>query len=127
MSSPYDALYGCEALLVREAGGTVTSLDGAPHRIETRTLIASNQECWGELQASLEAAGVVGLDPSVEEAEAAEAARAAAEAEAEAAAAAEAALSCPHRVRRGRHRRQRWLGAATLPARGWRATRRCRT
>ena len=71
-----------EVLLVREAGGTVTSLDGAPHRIATRTLIASNQECWGELQASLEAAGVVGLDPSVEEAEAAEAAGAAAEAEA---------------------------------------------
>ena len=93
MPSPYDALHGCKVLLVREAGGTVTSLDGAPHRIETRTLIASNQECWGELQASLEAAGVVGLDPSVEEAEAAEAARAAAEAEAAAAAEAEAAAA----------------------------------
>ena len=84
---------------MREAGGTVTSLDGARHRIETRTLIASNQECWSELQGTLAAAGVVGLDPSVEEAEAAEAVRAVEEAaaaaasEAEAAAAAEAATA----------------------------------
>ena len=58
-------------------------------------------ECWSELQSTLEEAGVVGLDPSVEEVEAAEAIRAAEEeaaaaaaaaSEAEAAAAAEAAL-----------------------------------
>ena len=62
MPSTYDALHGCEVLLVREAGGTVTSLDGAPHRIETRTLIASNQACHSELQVALAAAGVQGLD-----------------------------------------------------------------
>ena len=99
LDSTYSDLYGFEVLLVREAGGTVTSLDGARHRIETRTLIASNQECWSELQGTLAAAGVVGLDPSVEEAEAAEAVRAVEEAaaaaasEAEAAAAAEAATA----------------------------------
>ena len=54
-------------LLVREAGGTVTSLGGSPHLIETRTLLASNQACWRELQRILEAAGVAGLDTLQEE------------------------------------------------------------
>lgn len=49
-------------LLVREAGGAVTGLDGARHQIETRTLIASNQACHSELQVALAAAGVQGLD-----------------------------------------------------------------
>ena len=67
LDSTYSDLYGFEVLLVREAGGTVTSLDGARHRIETRTLIASNQECWSELQGALEAAEVLGLDTVLED------------------------------------------------------------
>ena len=51
-------------LLVREAGGVVTGLDGARHEVSTRTLLASNADAHAQLQATLEAAGVLGLDPA---------------------------------------------------------------
>jgi len=49
-------------LLIREAGGVVSGLDGARHAIKTRTLLASNAASHDELQATLSAAGVDGLD-----------------------------------------------------------------
>jgi myo-inositol-1(or 4)-monophosphatase len=50
------------ALIVREAGGTVTALDGSEHSIATRPLLASNRAAHAELQACLAGANVVGLD-----------------------------------------------------------------
>ena len=50
-------------LLVREAGGVVTALDGAPHGIATRPIIASNRATHAELQATIAEAAVAGLDP----------------------------------------------------------------
>ena len=49
-------------LLVREAGGVVTDLEGAPFKISTRPLLASNAAAHAELQATLAEANVVGLD-----------------------------------------------------------------
>ena len=49
-------------LLVREAGGVVTGLDGARWEVATRTLIASNAPAHAELQATLADAKVTGLD-----------------------------------------------------------------
>lgn len=49
-------------LLVREAGGVVTGLDGARHEVDTRALLASNAASHAQLQACLEGAGVLGLD-----------------------------------------------------------------
>ena len=49
-------------LLIREAGGIVTGLNGARHEIQTRTLVAANAASHAELQATLNDAGVLGLD-----------------------------------------------------------------
>lgn len=49
-------------LIVREAGGIVTALDGSAHSIATRPLLASNAAAHAELQAVLAAANVLGLD-----------------------------------------------------------------
>ena len=49
-------------LLVREAGGVVTDLQGAPFGIATRPLLASNAAAHGELAAVLTEADVRGLD-----------------------------------------------------------------
>lgn len=49
-------------LLVREAGGVVTGLDGKSHAIQTRSIIAACTTSHAELQAALEAADVRGLD-----------------------------------------------------------------
>ena len=49
-------------LIIREAGGMVTGLDGQPHQLTTRTLIASNKEAHGKLAEVLAEAKVVGLD-----------------------------------------------------------------
>ncbi|KAJ1627016.1 hypothetical protein T492DRAFT_1028490, partial [Pavlovales sp. CCMP2436] len=49
-------------LIVREAGGLVTGLDGSPHKIATRPLIASNAAAHDELVAVLAEAKVTGLD-----------------------------------------------------------------
>ncbi|KAG8470679.1 hypothetical protein KFE25_009100 [Diacronema lutheri] len=53
------------ALIVREAGGRVTALDGSPHTIATRPLLASNAAAHAELQHVLETANVLGLDDVV--------------------------------------------------------------
>ena len=53
-------------LLVREAGGVVTDLAGAPFEITTRPLIASNPASHVQLQETLAQAGVLGLDDSSE-------------------------------------------------------------
>jgi myo-inositol-1(or 4)-monophosphatase len=50
------------ALIVREAGGVVTALDGSAHSIATRPLLASNRAAHAELQAVLAEANVFGLD-----------------------------------------------------------------
>ena len=52
-------------LLVREAGGVVTDLEGAPFDLATRPIIASNAAAHSELQAVLAEAGVVGLDAEI--------------------------------------------------------------
>ena len=57
----WDAAAG--ALLVREAGGVVTDMAGAPWTISTRPLIASNHVAHAELQQVLAEVNVVGLDP----------------------------------------------------------------
>ena len=49
-------------LLVREAGGVVTDLEGRSWEIATRPLIACNGVAHAELQVCLAEAGVVGLD-----------------------------------------------------------------
>lgn len=49
-------------LIVREAGGVVTALDGSAHSVATRPLLASNAAAHAELQAVLAAADVLGLD-----------------------------------------------------------------
>ena len=49
-------------LIVREAGGVVTALDGSAHSIATRPLLASNRAAHAELQAVLAEANVFGLD-----------------------------------------------------------------
>lgn len=58
--SAWDVAAG--ALIVREAGGVVTALDGSEHTIATRPLLASNAASHGELQSVLAEARVVGLD-----------------------------------------------------------------
>ncbi len=50
-------------LLVREAGGIVTDLQGGPHCIVTRPLLASNAATHNELRQVLKEARVGGLDP----------------------------------------------------------------
>ena len=50
-------------LIVREAGGVVSQLDGAPFAIASRPLLASNRAAHAELQAVLAEAEVVGLEP----------------------------------------------------------------
>jgi len=45
------------AVLVQEAGGTVTALDGSPYTLRTRGVIASNGRTHGELLAALQAGG----------------------------------------------------------------------
>ena len=49
-------------LLVREAGGVVTDLEGGPFGIATRPLLASNPVAHPQLCETLVEAGVVGLD-----------------------------------------------------------------
>lgn len=51
-------------LLVREAGGIVTDLQGEPFHISTRPILASGPGAHAELREVLAAAGVTGLDPS---------------------------------------------------------------
>ena len=43
--SSWDLVAG--ALLVKEAGGTVTDLDGSSYRVTTRNMLASSPECSG--------------------------------------------------------------------------------
>lgn len=50
------------ALLVREAGGVVTDLQGEPFTIATRPMLASNPAAHAELVSTLTEAGVRGLD-----------------------------------------------------------------
>ena len=49
-------------LLVREAGGVVTDLEGEPFGIATRPILASNRGAHAELVATLAEADVTGLD-----------------------------------------------------------------
>jgi myo-inositol-1(or 4)-monophosphatase len=51
-------------LLVREAGGVVTDLQGEPFQISTRPILASGPGAHAELLEVLAAARVAGLDPS---------------------------------------------------------------
>jgi len=53
--SPWDVAAG--ALLIREAGGTLTDYDGGPFRLESRRILASNGRLHEEMQAILAAAG----------------------------------------------------------------------
>lgn len=48
-------------LLVREAGGIVTGLNGEDHTIDTRSLVASNARAHNGIQEILHEAGVTGL------------------------------------------------------------------
>jgi hypothetical protein len=50
-------------LLVREAGGLVTELSGAPFGIASRPLLAANAAAHAELRDTLVEANVIGLDP----------------------------------------------------------------
>lgn len=50
-------------LLIREAGGEVTELTGAPFDISSRPILATNSVCHAELRDVLDEAAVVGLDP----------------------------------------------------------------
>ena len=50
-------------LLVREAGGIVTELSGAPFGIASRPLLAANTAAHAELRDTLVEANVIGLDP----------------------------------------------------------------
>ena len=59
--SPWDICAG--ALLVREAGGTVTGLDGSPYElIRTRAVAASNGKVHGAVLDLMAGADAVGLD-----------------------------------------------------------------
>ena len=49
-------------LLVREAGGVVTQLDGSPFTLASRPLLASNAAAHAALRDTLVDAGVLGLD-----------------------------------------------------------------
>ena len=49
-------------LLIREAGGKVTELTGAPFGISSRPLLATNAACHDDLRDVLVEANVIGLD-----------------------------------------------------------------
>lgn len=65
--SPWDICAG--ALLVREAGGTVTGLDGSPYELTTRAVAASNGKVHGALLDLMAGADAVGLDGAAEQGE----------------------------------------------------------
>ena len=51
------------ALLVTEAGGKMSHIDGSPYTLRTRCVIGSNGKTHDALCDALQGAGVLGLDP----------------------------------------------------------------
>lgn len=52
--APWDLAAG--VLLVTEAGGRISAVDGSPHRLDGRSTLASNRRIHGEMSAALAAA-----------------------------------------------------------------------
>lgn len=50
------------ALLIKEAGGRMSDINGEEYKLSTRCVLGSNGFVHEELRAALEKAGVLGLD-----------------------------------------------------------------